>query len=231
MSSFSDSAELGLYQLIYQSTVSGIYSDLGITAGGATDVFVALHSAYVAEGATQDSNELGYTGYARVAVARGAGWSTVAQGIGHRVSNTGQVQFGANTGTAVTARFLSTGVAAAGATGVINRTHIGTDPEQFCADGTTTVQVPGHALNVGDLIVPYQSVGGSDPFVTGLTEGTVVQVQSAVAGVSVVLEPEGGGAAISVGAGDGTLARVQELAIPNLGTPDFAIGNIRFDVG
>lgn len=50
-------------------------------ASAFTDLWVSLHTASPGEGGTQNSNEVGYTGYARVSIDRdGTGW-TVTGGI------------------------------------------------------------------------------------------------------------------------------------------------------
>lgn len=60
-----------------------------------TNLYIGLHSSNPAEADDQTTNELSYTGYSRVAVARsGSGW-TVASGA---VDNDAAITFGACTG-------------------------------------------------------------------------------------------------------------------------------------
>src|SRR3972149_7708677 len=90
----------------------------------AGSLYVALHTADPGEAGDQTTNEIAYTGYARVGVARsGAGW-TVAT---NTVTNAAAVTFGQRTdiGTAV-ATHWSVGVAAAGASKILYSGPLGT---------------------------------------------------------------------------------------------------------
>lgn len=74
--------------------------------------YVALHSADPGEGGDQTTNEISYTGYARVQMIRtSAGWTI----SGNTVSNTVIVQFGACTAGSATATYASVGTASSGA--------------------------------------------------------------------------------------------------------------------
>ena len=80
-----------------------------------TALFVALHTADPTDAGTQASNEAAYTGYARVSVARPAGWTVT----GSSVSPAAAINFPAcTTGTAVCTHF-SVGVAGTGATKIL----------------------------------------------------------------------------------------------------------------
>lgn len=75
-----------------------------------TDLYVSLHTSSPGEGGSQTSNEISYTGYARVAVARdNTGW-TVA---GDTVTPAADIDFGLMT---------------AGAGGTVTHLGIGSDP-------------------------------------------------------------------------------------------------------
>ncbi|MEN6536065.1 MAG: hypothetical protein ABFD89_20560 [Bryobacteraceae bacterium] len=79
----------------------------------ATNLYVALHTADPGAGGTQSTNEVTYTSYARVAVARsGSGWttSTVAS-----VSPQAAIIFPAGTGGSGTATYASIGMLSSGA--------------------------------------------------------------------------------------------------------------------
>jgi hypothetical protein len=82
-----------------------------------TNLFVALHTADPTAAGTQNSNEISYTGYARVSVARTTGGWTVTGGS---VSPVAAITFGAMTaGVGGTATFFSVGVAVSGATKIL----------------------------------------------------------------------------------------------------------------
>lgn len=85
----------------------------GSTAAG--QLFISLHTADPGEGGNQSTNEISYTGYARVPVNRaaGAGGLTVTGGS---VSPASVVTFGACTAGSGTATHFGIGVALAGAT-------------------------------------------------------------------------------------------------------------------
>ena len=103
--------------LIFNATT---IANLAINAssGPLTDLFVALHSADPGEAGTQDTSEVAYTGYARVAVARTAGGWTVT---GNSVSPAANIDFPLCTGLTATATHFSVGVAVSGATKILYR--------------------------------------------------------------------------------------------------------------
>jgi len=80
-----------------------------------TNLYVALHTADPTAAGTQASNEITYTSYARVAVARPAGWTVT----GASVSPAATITFPAGTGGSGTAAFWSVGVASSGATKIL----------------------------------------------------------------------------------------------------------------
>jgi hypothetical protein len=89
----------------------------GSTTAGS--LFVALHTADPGETGNQSTNEVSYTGYARVAVARsGAGW-TVSGTAPTQAANAAPVTFGACTAGSATATFFSVGLVTSGATEIL----------------------------------------------------------------------------------------------------------------
>ena len=78
--------------------------------------YVALHTADPGVGGTQATNEVAYTNYARVAVARTSGGFSRT---GNVISNTALVQFPTCGVTGATATHWSVGVASAGATDIV----------------------------------------------------------------------------------------------------------------
>ena len=85
-------------------------------AGVAGSLYIALHSADPTASGSQSSNEIAYTGYARVAVVRSsAGW-TISGSSPTQVANAAVVSFPLCTGLTATATYMSIGVGASGAT-------------------------------------------------------------------------------------------------------------------
>jgi len=106
----------GLLSLIYNGgTITGIASNAA--SGAITNIYVALHTADPTAAGAQNANEVTYTGYARVPVARStSGWTVT----GNNCSPVAAITFPTGTGGSGTATFWSTGVAASGATSIIN---------------------------------------------------------------------------------------------------------------
>ena len=110
--SFSNQFEADILGLIFNATaISGLADNA--SASPLTNLYVALHTTDPGEGGNQSTNEVSYTGYARVAVQRsGAGWTLAGQTI----SPTAVIEFGEMTaGTAGAAVYASVGTAASGA--------------------------------------------------------------------------------------------------------------------
>ena len=108
--SMSNAAETALLSLLFNNSA---WANLGDASGlqpsaTAGSLFVALRSSDPGEAGNQSTNEISYTGYARVAVARNSGGWTVS---GNTVSNTALVQFGQCTAGTATATHFSVGVA------------------------------------------------------------------------------------------------------------------------
>lgn len=117
--SMSNTAETALLNLLFKNTAWANVGDAsGLQPSAAAGNFhIALHSADPGEAGDQTTNEISYTGYSRVAVARGAGF-TVA---GDTVSNAATVQFGECTAGTATVTHFSVGTAASGAGSIIYR--------------------------------------------------------------------------------------------------------------
>jgi hypothetical protein len=104
-----------LLKLIFNATAIANICDNAATSP-LTSLYVALHSADPTASGTQSSNEISYTGYARVAVARtSAGWTVTSASV----SPTSNISFPACTGGSATATFASVGVASSGATKIL----------------------------------------------------------------------------------------------------------------
>ena len=112
--SMSNASETNLLLLLFNNTD---WANVGDAAGlqnsaAAGSFYVALHTADPGDAGNQSTNEVSYTGYARVAVARTVGGWTVS---GNQVSNTATVQFGECTAGSATATHFSVGLLTSGA--------------------------------------------------------------------------------------------------------------------
>lgn len=106
-----DTFENDLLKLIFQATAIGNIAD-NAAASPLTNLYVSLHTSSVADAGSQTTNEVAYTSYARVAVARSAGGWTVTA---NSVSPTATIGFPACTGGTATATHWAVGTASSGA--------------------------------------------------------------------------------------------------------------------
>lgn len=112
--SLTNSAEASLLDLLFLNTD---WANIGDAAGlqnsaTAGSFYVSLHTADPGETGDQTTNEIAYTSYARVAVARTAGGWTRAVST---VSNTALVQFPQCSGSSGTATHFGIGTDSSGA--------------------------------------------------------------------------------------------------------------------
>ena len=114
----SNTFEEDLLKLIFNGTPIANLAD-NAASGPLTNLFIALHTADPGEGGVQTTNEVNYTGYARVAVSRsGVGWTV----SGNSVSPTTAIEFGEMTaGTPGTATHASIGTASTGGGKILYR--------------------------------------------------------------------------------------------------------------
>lgn len=85
-----DTFENDLLKLIFNATAIGNIADNAATSP-LTNLYVSLHTADPGEAGSQTTSETGYTGYARIAVARtSGGWTVTA----NSVSPVANVDFG-----------------------------------------------------------------------------------------------------------------------------------------
>ncbi len=105
--------ESDLLLLVFNNTNIGLVGDATGLRGSTTagSLYVSLHTADPGEAGTQTTNEVSYTGYARVAVARsGAGWTVT----GNSVSPAAAITFGACTAGSATATHFGVGTDVSG---------------------------------------------------------------------------------------------------------------------
>lgn len=103
--SLSDAAEADLLKLLFQNTTwAGVGDATGLVGSTvAGSLYIALHTADPGETGNQTTNEIAYTNYARVAVARNGTQWTVSGTAPTQVQNANAVTFptcGASGGTA-----------------------------------------------------------------------------------------------------------------------------------
>lgn len=116
--SMTNAAEAALLDLIFLNTDWANIGDAGGLQNSATagSFYISLHTANPDETGDQTTNEIAYTSYARVAVARSAGGWTRSVST---VSNTALVQFPQCTGSNGTATHFGIGTDLSGAGNLI----------------------------------------------------------------------------------------------------------------
>lgn len=108
--------ENALLKLLFNATAIANIAD-NAASSPLSNLYVALHTADPTSSGTQSSSEVAYTGYARLAVARGSGGWTITANSVSPVSN---LSFNTCTGSpGSAATYASIGVASSGATNII----------------------------------------------------------------------------------------------------------------
>jgi hypothetical protein len=107
-----------ILKLIFQATGIANIADNTATSP-LTSLYVALHTADPTAAGNQSSNEVTYTGYARVAVARTSGGWTISGSSPTQVVPAATISFPLGTGGGGTATNWSVGVAASGASKIL----------------------------------------------------------------------------------------------------------------
>ena len=112
--SMSNAFETELLDLIFNNAAIANIGDASGLQPSATagSLYVSLHSADPGEAGDQTTNEVAYTNYARVAVARSAGGWTVS---GNTATNTALIQFPQCGASGATATYVGIGTSSAGA--------------------------------------------------------------------------------------------------------------------
>lgn len=102
-----------LNHILENANIANIGDATGLQGSGTVgNLYISLHSADPTAGGNQSSNEVTYTGYARVACARTSGVWTVS---GMTFQNAAAVTFPTSTGGSVTATYFALGTSASGA--------------------------------------------------------------------------------------------------------------------
>lgn len=121
-----------LLKLVFNATNWSLIADNTATTP-LTSLFCALHTADPTASGSQTSNEIGYTSYARVAVARTtSGWTAASA---ESTSPVAAINFPAGTGGSGTATFWSIGTLTSGAGVILYSGAI--SPSIVCGSGVT----------------------------------------------------------------------------------------------
>ena len=136
----SNSWETGLLQLLFENTNFANVGDATGLRGSSTagSLYFSLHTADPGEAGDQTTNEIAYTSYARVAVARSSSGWTVS---GNAVSVDADVTFPAGTGGSGTATHWGLGTASSAAGVLLYKGTI--SPNIVCGSGVTPVLTAG----------------------------------------------------------------------------------------
>lgn len=127
----SNTFENDILKLIFNATAIANIADNAGTSP-LTDLYVSLHTADPSETGDQTSNEIAYTSYARVAVARsGVGWTVTD----NSVSPAANITFPTGTGGSGTATHVGIGTASSGAGKLLYKGAL--TPNIVCGNGIT----------------------------------------------------------------------------------------------
>lgn len=130
----TNSWETGLLQLLFENSNFANVGDATGLRGSSTagSLYFSLHTSDPGEAGSQTTNEIAYTSYARVAVARSAaGWTVT----GNAVAVDANVSFPTGTGGSGTATHWGLGTDASGAGTLLYKGAI--SPNIVCGNGVT----------------------------------------------------------------------------------------------
>lgn len=130
----SNTFENDFLLLVFNNTNTSLIGDATGLRGSTTagSLYLSLHTADPGEAGTQSTNEIGYTSYARVAVARsGSGFVVTA----NSVALAANAQFPAGTGGSGTATHFGIGASASGAGKLLYKGSL--SPSIVCGSGVT----------------------------------------------------------------------------------------------
>jgi hypothetical protein len=115
MTDISNVAENAILDLIFRATAWANFAD-NASASPLTNIHVAMATADYTDTGTMSSNEITYTSYARVNVARSTGWNAASGGS---TSPAATISFPAGTGGSGTGSHFATGKTGGGAVDVL----------------------------------------------------------------------------------------------------------------
>lgn len=119
MSGKSNYLQTGILQLIFNATtLANLFENASVSP--LTTLYVALHTADPTNAGNQSTNEISYTGYVRVGIARTSGGWTVSGSSPATVSPVANITFPTSTGgTGGTVTNWSIGTASSGAGNIL----------------------------------------------------------------------------------------------------------------
>jgi hypothetical protein len=137
----SNAFESALLSLLFENTAITNFGDAGGLRATATagSLYVSLHTADPGEAGDQTTNEIAYTSYARVAVARSTAGFTVT---GNTVALDADVTFPAGTGGSGTATQWGIGTASSSTGLLLYKGSI--SPSIVCGSGVTPTLTAGN---------------------------------------------------------------------------------------
>ena len=136
----SNTLETKYLQLLFENADFTNVGDAGGLGGSATagSLYFSLHTSDPGEGGDQTTNEIGYTSYARVAVARStSGWTVT----GNTVQVDADVTFPTGSGGSGTATHWGLGTASSAAGQLLYKGTI--SPNIVCGSGVTPTLTAG----------------------------------------------------------------------------------------
>lgn len=130
----SNAWETALLNLVFNNTNAANIGDATGLRGSSTagSLYLSLHTADPGEAGDQTTSEIGYTSYARVAVARTSSGFTVS---GNAVSLAAAATFPAGTGGSGTATYFGIGTASTGTGELLYSGAL--SPSVVCGSGVT----------------------------------------------------------------------------------------------
>lgn len=140
----SNAFETALLGLLFENTAIANLGDAGGLRASATagSLYFSLHTADPGEAGDQTTNEIAYTSYARVAVARSSSGWTVS---GNAVAVDADVTFPAGSGGSGTATHWGLGTASSGAGVLLYKGSI--SPTIVCGSGVTPKLTAGTVVS------------------------------------------------------------------------------------
>lgn len=126
--------ETAILNLVFNNTAITLIGDAAglLASAAAGSLYLSLHTSDPGEAGDQTTNEIGYTSYARVAVARTSGGWTIS---GDTVTLTATMSFPAGTGGSGTATHFGVGTSVSGAGKLLYSGTI--SPNIVCGSGVT----------------------------------------------------------------------------------------------
>ena len=199
-----------ILKLIFNATAIANLADNAATSP-LTNLQIALHTLFPTLGGDQTTNEIGYTGYVRQAVARTSGGWTVT---GNVASPVAAISFPEMTGGAGgVATHFSVGTANTGTGKILRIGVLGSRLGPFSAVVSgNAFTIPGlSGLAVNDRIIFHAVDGSSLP--GGVTEGQSYWVISVTGDVITVSATQGGASITISAAGDGIAYRSTPISV------------------